>query len=80
MSKAERGVDRADPLAVAQLIAWARLLARVFEVNPLLCPQCRHEMRVVGFVTQPAVIDKILAHRETKQLTSPFEPRAPPAA
>ncbi|MDJ0974710.1 MAG: transposase [Planctomycetota bacterium] len=80
VTKAERGVDRADPVAVAQLARWARLLARVFEVNPLLCPQCGHEMRVVGFVTQPAVVDQILAHRETKQLTSPFEPRAPPAA
>ncbi|MCP5044604.1 MAG: hypothetical protein GY944_26555 [bacterium] len=80
VARAERVVDRDNPVAVARLIRWARLIARVFEVDPLICPRCGHEMQVVGFVTQPAVIDKILAHREAKQLTSPFEPRAPPAA
>ncbi len=80
VSRDEKVVDPDDALAVAWRMTWARLLARIFEVNPLLCPRCGHEMRVVGFVTKPAVIDKILAHREAKQLTSPFEPRAPPAA
>ncbi len=60
--------------------SWARLLQRVFEVDPLLCPTCGERMKIVGFVTQPVVVDKILRHRRERQLASPFESRAPPAA
>ena len=73
-------VDPADASAVAGLQSWVRLLARVFEVDPLTCPRCGQVMQIVGFVTQPAVIDKILRHGRERQLTSPFESRAPPAA
>ena len=61
--------------------AWARLIRRVFEVDPMMCPRCQIEMEVVALIHQPAVIDKILQHRDKHGLTSPFEanpPRAPP--
>ena len=58
--------------------AWARLIRKVFEVDPLLCPRCQVEMAVVAWITEPAVIDRILAHRRSRGLVSPFEPRAPP--
>jgi len=32
---------------------WADLLRRVYEVDPLVCPKCAGQMRVVGFVTEP---------------------------
>ncbi len=60
--------------------SWARLLRKVFEVDPLLCPRCRVEMEVVACITDPAVIDAILRHRRENGLVSPFEARAPPAA
>ena len=41
---------------------WAELLRRIFEVDPLRCPRCGHEMRIVAFITQPRVIDQILTH------------------
>jgi len=41
---------------------WAELLRRIFEVDPLRCPHCGQEMRIVAFITVPAVIDRILAH------------------
>jgi hypothetical protein len=41
---------------------WARLIAKVFEVDPLGCP-CGATMRVVAFILDPAVIRKILQHR-----------------
>jgi hypothetical protein len=41
--------------------SWARLIRRVYEVDPLLC-RCGERMRVVGFITQPTVILKILHH------------------
>ena len=33
--------------------AWALLLARIYEVFPLLCPKCGGEMRIIAFVTTP---------------------------
>jgi len=31
--------------------AWARLIARVYEVNPLECPTCHSEMRIIAVIT-----------------------------
>ncbi len=73
-------VDPDDPGEVARRRSWARMLQRIFETDPLTCPKCGETVRIVGFVTQPAIIDKILKHRRERQLTSPFESRAPPAA
>ncbi len=53
---------------------WARLIARVFEVDPLRCP-CGGTMRVVGFILDPTAIRKILQHRP--RLEAPA--LAPPA-
>ena len=41
---------------------WARLIAKMFEVDPLRCP-CGATMRVVGFILDPVVIRKIIEHR-----------------
>jgi len=41
--------------------SWAKLIRRVYEVDPFLC-RCGERMRVVGFITQAAVIRKILDH------------------
>ena len=41
---------------------WAELLRRLFAVDPLRCPRCGDAMRVVAFITQPHVIDRILTH------------------
>ena len=41
---------------------WARLIARVFEADPLHRP-CGGTMRVIAFILNPAVIRKILQHR-----------------
>jgi hypothetical protein len=60
---------------------WARLLRKIFEVDPLVC-QCGARMRIVSFITDPRVVDRILRHRESQrcQAKDPFEPRAPPNA
>ena len=58
---------------------WARLLRKILEVDPLLCA-CGARMRIVSFMTDPRVVDRILRHRERErcQTKDPFEPRAPP--
>ena len=42
--------------------AWARLIKQVYEVDPLVCPRCAGLMRIIAFIEQPAVIEKILRH------------------
>ena len=32
------------------------------EADPLLCPQCGGAMRIIAFIDQPEVIEKILTH------------------
>jgi hypothetical protein len=34
--------------------AWARLIRRTFEVDPMVCPRCKVEMEVVARITEPA--------------------------
>jgi hypothetical protein len=42
--------------------AWARLIKQVYEVDPLVCPRCGGEMRIIALIEQPEVIEKILTH------------------
>ncbi len=41
---------------------WAVLIARIFEVFPLLCPKCGGQMRLIAFITEGVQICKILDH------------------
>ena len=38
------------------------MIKKVYEVDPLLCPQCGGEMKVISFIEDHKVIDKIIAH------------------
>jgi hypothetical protein len=42
--------------------AWARLLAKIYEVDPLRCPRCGCQMRVLAVITDPPQILRILRH------------------
>jgi len=59
--------------------SWARLLRKVFEVE-LTCPRCGADLAIVSFITEPATIDRILAHVREEEVDLLFDARAPPAA
>lgn len=42
------------------------LIRLFYEVDPLTCPRCGGEMRVIALIQEPAVIDKILRHLREK--------------
>ena len=42
--------------------AWARLLAKVYEVDPLLCPKCGAEMKVIAILEDRDEIKHIVRH------------------
>ncbi len=58
--------------------SWAMLIKRVYEVDPLTCPECGGQMVVVAFIEPPQadVIEKILQHCGLWQASAA---RAPPA-
>jgi hypothetical protein len=41
---------------------WARLIQKVYEVSPLVCPRCKKEMRVVAVIDNIEVVRRILEH------------------
>ncbi len=58
--------------------SWARLIRKVFEVDPLLCNKCGAEMKIIAVITEHAVVDKIIRHIQKKATEEPTVPRAPP--
>lgn len=42
--------------------AWARLIQKIYEVDPLTCPKCKGSMKILSFIDQPEVIKAILQH------------------
>ncbi len=37
-------------------------IEKVYEVDPLLCPQCGGTMKIISFLSDYAVVDKIIKH------------------
>ena len=67
--------------APASRASWARLLHKVFEVDPLLC-RCGAEMKVISVITAPGLVDRLLRHVRGKNGADadPHGARDPPAA
>jgi len=58
---------------------WALLLARLYECLPLRCPQCGAPMRIIAFVLEREVIERILGHiGEPTEPPTILPPRSPP--
>lgn len=41
---------------------WARLLKKIYEVDPLTCPRCASPMELIAFIEEASAIRKILQH------------------
>ncbi len=55
-------ISTGDGSCIALKQQWAQLIKQVYEADPLLCPQCGGPMRIIAFIEQRAVIEKILTH------------------
>ena len=83
VKKAEASAESSSEDAISATTAtrssqtWAMLIKRVYEVDPLCCPQCGGQMKVVSFIEPPQadVIEEILQHSGLWQSPTP---RAPP--
>jgi len=41
---------------------WAEMIRKVYEVDPMVCPKCGGRMKVVAFLADYAVVDRIIWH------------------
>lgn len=41
---------------------WAEMIKKVYQIDSLICPQCGGRMRIISFIEDHKVIDKIIAH------------------
>jgi hypothetical protein len=41
---------------------WARMIQKVYNVDPLVCTKCQGTMRIIAFIEEDGVIKKILEH------------------
>jgi hypothetical protein len=53
---------------------WARLIAKVYQVDPLVCTRCGQKMKMIAFLTDRVSIRRILDHLGL----SPQEQAEPP--
>jgi hypothetical protein len=78
-SKTPDATEAAPSSGRSARIRWAQLLARIYEVLPLLCPSCGGQMRILAFLTDPPVVRSILVHLDLPHRPPPVAPaRGPP--
>ena len=41
---------------------WAEMIRKVYEVDPMSCPQCGATMKVIAFLTDYVLVDRIINH------------------
>ena len=51
-----------DVKGSARRSSWARLINKVYGIDPLICSKCGSEMQIVAFIMEPEQIDKIMQH------------------
>jgi hypothetical protein len=70
--------DSADQFARAPRRSWARLLKRVYQADPVVCPRCPGPLKILSRIEDAPLIEKILRH--LKLWDRPERPPPPPAA
>ena len=71
-----------DPSCAAEFArglrsSWARLIKKVCEADPLLCPRCSGPLKIISLIDKAAVIEKILRHLKLWDRPERPPPRAP---
>ena len=56
--------------------AWRECIKKIWEVDPLECPKCKGEMKIISFIIERKAIRRILVH--LKLWDDPLRQRPPP--
>jgi transposase-like protein len=76
-AEGEGSPTEADRAPVEIRRNWSRLIKKVYEVDPLVCPQCGSLMKVVALIEKPEVVKRILDHLKLSSCEPPG--RSPPS-
>jgi hypothetical protein len=55
---------------------WARLIQKIYNVDPLLCPKCLGSMRIIAFIDDQQIVKKILQHLDLWDVKRKPPPRS----
>ena len=55
---------------------WAKLIQKIYELDPLTCPKCQGQMRILSSIEDQEVIKTILKHLGLWLVTRKPQPRA----
>jgi hypothetical protein len=67
-----------DELSKGSRKNWARLIRKIYEVDPLVCQKCKGQMRIIAFIEEQEIVKKILKHLGLYLVRSKPPARAPP--
>ncbi len=75
--------EPASAFAAHARSAWAWLIRKVCEADPLDCPKCHSSMRIIALIDDPPVVRRILDHLglwqpEASERSPPVPPEAWP--
>jgi len=76
----EEAVQVPDAWSKLRKQSWARLLQKVYEVDPFVCPRCHGSMSVVAIIEDPKELTKIIEWVSQQERDQPVTvcARSPP--
>ena len=78
-AKQQEGSDSGAELAHERRRSWARLIKKVYEADPLVCPHCSEPLKIISLIGDGPVIEKILRHLKLWDRPERPPPSLPPA-
>ena len=57
---------------------WARLIQQIYEVDPLVCPKCQGQMKIISIIDDCEIIDKVLKHQNLWDIRNHDPPEIEP--
>ena len=73
-------ISKYQPKKVPSL-TWRECIKKIWKDDPLICPECQSEMRIISFIENPRIIKKILKYldlwEEESSRDPPVQPETP---
>ena len=60
-----------EPFRRHARLTWEAVVKKVYEIDPLLCPFCGGEMKIIAFITEHAPVAHILEHIQMPARSAP---------
>jgi hypothetical protein len=71
VEKANKGEDK-TVLNISSNKTWAQLIRMVYEIDPMICPLCNSEMKIIAVITDREETAKIVQHMSKTRASPAF--------